>query len=552
MLFFSCKNENGIYNANSEDIYKDIEFDMPKVNIPTFNDYSVNIKDFGAIPDGQTLNTDAFAKAINDVYNHGGGKVIIPRGIWLTGPIELKSNINLHAEQGALVLFSGDFNLYPLIETSFEGLNTYRCTSPIFARNVENIAITGKGVFDGSGHSWRPVKKSKMTESAWRKIINSGGVLNEQKTTWYPSEKALKGTKASSMNVPDSLKTLEEHEEIKDFLRPVMISLVKCKKILIDGVGFQNSPAWCLHPLMSEDVTISNVIIRNPWYAQNGDGLDLESCKNVIIYNCSFDVGDDGICFKSGKNKDGIERGMPDENVIVKNCIVYHGHGGFVIGSEMSGGMKNIHVSNCTFMGTDIGLRFKTTRGRGGVVENIFISNIDMIDIPAEAIRFNMFYGGNSPILEDEQIAVDKVSLSAIVPPVTEGTPVFKDISIKNIVCRGAKKAIELEGLPEMNLKNVTLENIDIISKEGIEVNNADNILFKNIDIKITVGPVVKLKNAQNITINGFDYRSIDGNIINIKGELSSNINLNNSDFNNINKQIVLSDNLSKEILNIK
>ncbi len=177
---------------------------------------------------------------------------------------------------------------------------------------------------------------------------------------------------------------------------------------------------------MSEEVTLRNLTVRNPWYSQNGDGLDLESCKNVLIEHCSFDVGDDAICIKSGKDKTGRDRGMPTQNVIVKNCVVYHGHGGFVVGSEMSGGVNNIHVSKCTFIGTDVGLRFKSTRGRGGVVSNIFISDIDMIDIPAEALLFDLYYSGNSPVPTAEEKIIDKEKLAAMLPPVTEETPSFR------------------------------------------------------------------------------------------------------------------------------
>src|SRR5687768_12631193 len=176
------------------------------------------------------------------------------------------------------------------------------------------------------------------------------------------------------------------YNSIKDFLRPNLLLLTNCKYILLDGPTFQNSPAWCLHPLMSENVTVRNVTVKNPWYAQNGDGIDVESCKNVLIENSVFDVGDDGLCMKSGRDEAGRKRGMPTENVIIRDCIVYHAHGGFVIGSEMSGGARNIWVSNCTFIGTDVGLRFKTARGRGGVVENIFVDGVDMTDIAGEAI----------------------------------------------------------------------------------------------------------------------------------------------------------------------
>ena len=264
----------------------------------------------------------------------------------------------------------------------------------------------------------------------------------------------------------------EQFEAVKDFMRPVMVSLISCKKVLLDGPTFQNSPAWNLHPLMCEDVTLRNLNVRNPWFSQNGDGLDLESCKNAVVYDNIFDVGDDAICFKSGKDKDGRDRGIPTENVIVKNNVVYHGHGGFVVGSEMSGGVKNVHVSNCMFMGTDIGLRFKSTRGRGGVVENIWISNIDMINIPTEAISFNLFYGGNSPVLEADQKASTEARDEKLVP-VTEETPSFKNIYMKNINVAGADKALVLQGLPEMNLQNVSLENATLKAKNGISAVDA-------------------------------------------------------------------------------
>src|SRR5690349_13717467 len=170
---------------------------------------------------------------------------------------------------------------------------------------------------------------------------------------------------------------------------------------------------------MCEDLTVRNVYAKNPWYAQNGDGIDVESCKNVLIEDSKFDVGDDGICIKSGRDAEGRKRGMPTENVTIRNCVVYHAHGGFVVGSEMSGGAKNINVENCTFVGTDIGLRFKTTRGRGGVVENIYIDNILMKDIPGEAILFDMYYSAIDPVaLAGEKREAPKV----MVYPVTEET----------------------------------------------------------------------------------------------------------------------------------
>ncbi len=220
------------------DLYKGIEFQMPKVQEPVIPKNSVSIADFGAKSGGQELCTKAFADAIDAVSKKGGGRVVIPRGTWLTGPITLKSNIELHAEAGALVVFSTNKDLYPLVDANFEGFNTVRCTSPINGRNLENIAITGKGIFDGSGEAWRAVKKEKLTESQWKKLVASGGIVSENGKTWYPSQQFSDGEKLAEMNVPRSLKTKAEFEQIRDFLRPVMVSLMWCKKVMIDGPVF--------------------------------------------------------------------------------------------------------------------------------------------------------------------------------------------------------------------------------------------------------------------------------------------------------------------------
>ncbi|SFD87445.1 glycoside hydrolase family 28 protein [Thermophagus xiamenensis] len=523
-----CKEELRNSFKEAEDfIYHGLEFDMPRVKEPVFSDLMVSIVDFGAVGDGVTDNSEAFAKAIDYVSEKGGGRVIVPRGIWLTGPIIMKSNIDLHVQQGAVVRFSPDFEDYPLIETIFEGLNTFRCMSPIHAHNLENIAFTGKGIFDGNGDAWRPVKKSKLTESQWKKLVNSGGVLSDDGQIWYPSEKSKAGDSRDNFNVPD-LERKEDFEKIKDFLRPVMVSIKECKRVLLDGPTFQNSPAWNIHPLLCEDVTIRNLTVRNPWYSQNGDGLDLESCKNVVIYNNSFDVGDDAICFKSGKDEDGRKRAVPTENVVVKNNVVYHGHGGFVIGSEMSGGVRNVHVSNCTFIGTDVGLRFKSTRGRGGVVENIYISNIDMIDIPTEPIRFNLFYGGKSPVLDDGGNSVPDIQENEPAP-VTEETPAFRNIFMKNIRANGFGNAAFFMGLPEMNLQNVHLENALLRAAKGISIIDADGIMFKNVNVTVEKGPALIMFNGKNINVEDFRFKTQQEKSIYILGAQTQKVNFSHS-----------------------
>ncbi|MFZ5939813.1 MAG: glycoside hydrolase family 28 protein [Bacteroidota bacterium] len=502
---------------------KDIEFAMPAIREPEIPGYTVSIVDFGAISGGQELNTKAFAEAIAAVSSKGGGKVIIPPGIWLTGPIILKSNLELHAEEGSMIIFSTDKNLYPLVETSFEGLNTWRCISPIYGVNVENVAFTGKGVWDGSGDAWRFVKKDKLTSSQWKKLVASGGVTNAKGNAWYPSEQYMKASEGADMNIPLNLKTKEEYEAIRDFLRPVMVSIQNSRRIMFDGPVFQNSPAWCIHPLIVEDLILRNLTIRNPWYSQNGDGMDIESCKNVLVDRCNLDVGDDAICIKSGKDEEGRKRGIPTENIVITNCIVYHGHGGVTVGSEMSGGVRNMHVSGCTFMGTDVGLRFKSNRGRGGVVENIYISDIRMTDIPTYAISFNLYYGGQSvsELLEDgnERITSEP-------EPVTEATPLFRSIFIRDIEVKGAYQSVILQGLPEMNLENVKLSSMLLQSEYGISIADASGVEINDIHLITSKGKAVDIYNSKDVSIRNLDYAYSSGTDIMVRGEECSAITI--------------------------
>ncbi len=458
-----------------------LPFSMPEVTAPVIPDYQVKLTDFGAVGDGITLNTEAFARAIDALSQKGGGRLVVPQGVWHTGPIVLKSNIELNLKAGAVILFAADESLYPIIETSFEGLDTRRLQSPLSANGATNIAVTGKGVIDGNGQYWRPVKKGKVTEAQWKELLKRPGSQEMKPGYWVPSAGYAQGEKGANMNVP-SAKTEAEWNAIKRFLRPVMVSFVNCKNVLLKGAIFQNSPAWNLHPLMCENVIIDQVLVRNPSYAQNGDALDLESCKNALIVNSRFDAGDDGICIKSGKDADGRRRGIPCENVVVDGCTVFAGHGGFVVGSEMSGGVKNILVENCQFLGTDVGLRFKSTRGRGGIVENIFVNKVSMTDIKTDAITFNMYYGGKSVA---DMLADGDNPDNVTKMPVDETTPIFRNIDIKNIVCNGAGRAMEFNGLPEMHIQNIKLQNVTILAKKDAVFTNCDNIKQKNVNITL-------------------------------------------------------------------
>ena len=499
-------------------------FQMPKVKEPVIPSRIVSLADFGGSPDGKTLNTEMIANAIHSLAKKGGGKLVIPPGIWLTGPIRLENNINLHLEEGALVQFASDIKQYPPVTFDLKGEKETRLMSPIFGENLQNVAITGRGVFDGAGEAWRPVKKSKMTERQWKDLLASGGVLEAKGDMWWPSEEARKDR------------------------RPVMLKLVNCRKGLLEGVTFQNSPAWNLNPTLCEDLTIRNVTVRNPWYSQNGDGLDLEHCRNVILRGSRFDVGDDAICLKSGANERGRRIGAPTENVLVEDCIVYHGHGGFTIGSEMSGGVRNIRVNNCVFMGTDVGLRFKSTRGRGGVVENIYISNVRMTDIPTEAIGFNMYYGGQAPLDDNGELTVaDRKEV-----PVSEETPQFRDIYIENVICRGAQTAVLLQGLPEMPIRGIHLRNVSITAQTGMAWMEAENIICENMEILNRKGAVLNLFHAKNSVIDHLTYLPDAETVIKAKGEGSSGVVIKNTNMKAAAKDFTLTSGASADAFKVE
>jgi polygalacturonase len=517
-----------------------------EVKVPVFPDNNFIITEFGAVGDGIFLNTEAIRKAITTCVEQGGGKVIIPAGIWHTGPIQLKTNVNLCIEKGAIIVFSKDLDDYPYISTFYEGRKDFRAMPLLYAEGAENIAITGKGILNGSGEVWRPVKKFKMTEDQWEELINSGGVLNENGDMWWPDQYAYEASLDPDKYRSSSLRD-EEREKYKAFFRPPMVQLVNCNVILIEGPVFQNSPNWCIHPAICTDLTVNDITIINPWYAQNGDGIDFESCNRVRITNSFFDVGDDAICLKSGKDKEGRERGIPCQFVEVNNCVVLHGHGGFVVGSEMSGGVHDVWVSNCSFTGTDIGLRFKSTRGRGGVVEKINIENIRMIDIPTDAISFNLFYAGSAPT-ETTETAFS--SFTADFPEITEETPEFRDILIRNVTCKGANRAIQIMGLPEMPVNTLTIENSVFSAIHGINCIFANNIVIKDLQISTRDYPAVNIWNSSKI-----DVTSLSGNneiLFKIGGTVTKDILIRTENVTEIDKMLMVGEEINTEEIRIE
>ena len=480
MVVYARPSYQNMTQKEANALCRTAEFKMPKLPVPEFGKKTYNVLNFGADPTGQELSTSAIQEAIDLCNREGGGTVIIPAGMYTTGPIQLRSNVRLYTEPNSFISFSHDMNLYSIYDSWFEGIPTKRCTSPISAFMQTNIAITGHGVFNGNGDWWRPLKKSKMTDAQWKKHLREKGgiVVND---IWYPDSGSVYAqTLCEDQNVP-VVANPEDWNRIKSFLRPVMLHFVGCKNILLEGVTFENSPAWNLHPMLCDNLILSDLNVRNPWYSQNGDGVDVESCKNVLIQRCQFDVGDDAICMKSGKNKPGRDRGVPTENVIVDQCVVYHGHGGFVVGSEMSGGIRNIQVTNNLYIGTDVGLRFKSTRGRGGIVENIFIKNVIMCNIPNEALLFDLFYGGKGAGEETEEELAARMNADA--PPASEETPQFRNIYISDCIATNVKRCMYFNGLPEMKIQNVQLKNIKMQGQEGALLRQTDGLHIDNVQI---------------------------------------------------------------------
>ncbi|MGC8749706.1 glycoside hydrolase family 28 protein [Hydrotalea sp.] len=467
---------------------KQTPFAMPEVQLPNIPTQVFNIMKYGAIGNGQALNTAAFQAAIEACSKAGGGTVLVPPGLWLTGPIALKSNINLHVATGAIVLFTPDRSAYPIIPASKNTTKNFIVHPPIYGYKLTNVSITGCGIFDGSGEAWRPVKKSKVSEIQWNEFLSKGGALSKNGQIWWPSQAALNGEKYLQLLKNKSVLSPDDFLPARDFLRPKMVVFVDCDKVLLDGPTFKNSPNFVMNPQHCTNLVIRNVQVNNEYWAQNGDGIDISSCKNVLIYKCTVTAGDDGICMKSSGEK---SPGVPElANVIVADCIVYHAHGGFVIGSNTDGGMQNVWVNNCSFIGTDMGIRVKSNAGRGGLVKNIYVQNIYMANIVNEAIGFDTYY-------EDMPAGKEKSTLSQ---EASDKIPHFSNFYFNNIYCNGAAKAVIIKGMPNAFIQDLHFQNMVIGSKMGFSCENAANLYLKNVHI-IAEQPVYETNGCKNIQI---------------------------------------------------
>jgi polygalacturonase len=486
-----------------------LPFDAPKITLPIIPDRSVSIKEYGAVPDGVTMNTKAFADAIEAVSSKGGGTVIVPAGHWLTGPIRLQSNVELRTERGALIVFSPRFDDYPVVTRP--GSSTFRAHPPIWAVNAKNVAVTGDGTFDGNGQSWRPVKKEKLPEKDWKALVRSGGAVTDDGKIWFPSKEARDGDQyLKDLRKRNPKPTAAELAGAREFLRPIMVEFFGCEGVLVEGVTLTNAPAWTLGPVQCENVIIHRVTITNPWWAQNADGIDLNAVRNVLVSDCTVDTGDDAICIKPGAApKDRRDR-PSCENIIVTDCTVYHGHGGFVIGSESYGGARNLFGRNLTFIGTDVGLRFKSVPGRGGLIEKVYLEDIRMHRIADEAILFDMNYGGD--------LTIDVSDPTRI--------PEFRDFTLRRITVDGASHVLVTSGWEHTPVRNIVVDSLTARTTEGIKLTETDGVSLTRVAIAVTKGPVLEFTQARDVRISALQLLAPSELLVRVSGDRSSAIEI--------------------------
>jgi polygalacturonase len=440
--------------ASSEG-WDDAQAILDRIKPPTFPDREFDIARFGAAADGKTACTDAIARAIDACARAGGGRVTFPSGTWLTGPIRLKSNVHLHVPEGATVKFIPDPKLYlPTVRTRWEGTELMNYSPLICADGEENLAITGGGTIDGQAdcQHWWP----------W-----SGTAACSPKPGDANARAAR--TKLTDMGEKDVAVEQRVFGE-GSYLRPCLLQPARSKNILIEGVTFVNSPMWVVTPLYCENVTIRGVSVVG--HGPNTDGCDPDSCKDVLIENCSFDTGDDCIAIKSGRNRDGRRVGRPSENIVIRGCRMKDGHGGVTIGSEMSGGVRNVYVEDCRLDSPNLNqaFRFKTNAMRGGTIENVYFRNIAVGEVSGAVLQVDCLYeeGPNGP-----------------------ERPVVRNIDLRDITCKKSRYALQLRGLAASPIREVHVANCAF--DNAAEANVIENVSGLR---------------CENVTINGKPFRA--------------------------------------------
>ncbi len=451
----------------------------------------------GADVTGKKACTELINNTIKQAAKEGGGTIYFPSGQYLTAAVHLESNITIEIESGATLKFSTRFEDYlPFMRVRWEGVFMNSLSPLFYAVNAENIAIKGRGTIDGQGQVWWAESRRIIDE-----IRKNGNTLstNSLQQKWLDANKEIK----VSPYYENSLK--------RKFFRPPFIQFLECKNILIEGIKIINSPFWTINPEGCDNIVVHGITINNDPEGHNTDGINPSSCRNVRISDCFITVGDDCITIKSGRDEDGRNYGRPCENLTITNCVMLAGHGGVVIGSEMSGGVKKVAISNCVFNGTDAGIRLKASRGRGGVVEEIRVDNIVMNDIQRNAFIFDLFY--------------DKDSKQE---PVSERTPIFRNIHISNVTGSNIKKIGYITGIEEMPIDEISFSNVNMTAIEGFTAKTASNIRFYNVDFSSEKGSPFSFTDSRNIVLENIRSKQPSANQSIILLDNTKNILINN------------------------
>ncbi len=477
-------------------------FEMPKITRPNIPQRFVNIRDFGAVTGGGVKNTKSIQAAIDSVVKSGGGSVVVPEGRWLTGAIRLGNNVDLHLDRGAELLFSQDTADYlPVVFSRHEDVECYKYSAFVYANGVSNISITGAGTLNGQGKPWWSYKKDNSR-----------------------SEKLLFEMAANGVPVGERIFDGKDGRA----LRPAFFQPMNCTNVLVEGVTFLYGGFWTVTPTYCENVIVRNVRIKTTGEygnTPNGDGVNPSSCRNVLIENCDFDTGDDCIAIKAGRDTDGLRVDRPTENVVIRNCRGLNGHGGIVIGSETSGGIRNVYAESCSFSGTDRLIRIKSARGRGGVIENLWFVDIRGENIRNEAIHINMLYAGTRlPEM-----------------PVSRETPSVRNVHYRNVTSSGGKGyGIELIGLPELPVEQIDFDNVTVGGVKGARLADVRDVRFTGSRIESGESPAVAIESGAGIVFDSVTFSSAGPQLIDVGGKASAGITLRRTNINSLEGAVTL------------
>lgn len=475
---------------------------LQRIVPPTFLDRSFAITDYGAKAGGRESCTSAFATAIARCVEGGGGRVVVPAGVYLTGPIHLASHVELHLEAGAEVVFSDRFEDYlPVVQVRVGGIDVMNYSPLVYAKDCTDIAITGKGKLNGNAARWWQWKGKETTAHFQMGASN------------VPLAERVFGTPEAAM-------------------RPNFLVLLNCRNLLLEDFTIGSGPNWTIHPTYCENVIIRRVTVDT--HGPNNDGIDPDSCRNVLIEHCTFKTGDDCVVLKSGYNEDGWRVGKPTENVVMRHCSSNEGHGGLVIGSEMSGGVRNVYMHDCEFEGTDRAVRIKSRIDRGGVVENVWVENVKAKNMQREVVILNMDYSSDK-----QELVVKK-------------PPIFRNMAIRHVTAEGAPVAITITGVEESPIENIRFEDVTIASTKGVVCSEVKGLKFENVKVTPTTGPVFDLKDASQIAIQGAVAPKGTDVFLKLEGKESGGVTIENSDLSGAKEKFVIGPGVAPDAVVVK